>query len=379
MVAANDEKDQRILFLDNLKSFVVCLMILFHIATCYMEYAPEYWYVVDKADPKFSFMMFVQWADVFIIPIIFFLAGYFGIQSLSRHPAGSFWKSKLYRVILPWILGVAIFAAPVSYLMLASRGVDIPFGEFFFRFFLFGPCFSHIQYWILGMLVFMYALLFVAYRLRPQLLKKSEAAAPGIKVFLLLAALSYSLTAGSYLLLHSNTDVWYTIWPIFLFQPTRISLYMIYFVLGAYGWRKQWFAIGVYQADPAKWLPAGIVLSIVYLWYSLFGSGIAASQTQYIMIKSAFQVLFLMSAVFGLIAVFQAKLDFTNGFFKALAVNSYTMYYVHLQIVLPIAWFFMGIELPVYLKFALVSISGILLVYFIGRILLFLPVFRPRK
>ena len=53
------EKKRRIFFLDNLKTFIVCLMIVFHASMCYMAYAPEWWYTVDKADPKFTFTLFV--------------------------------------------------------------------------------------------------------------------------------------------------------------------------------------------------------------------------------------------------------------------------------------------------------------------------------
>lgn len=44
----------RIHSLDNLRWAVVWLMVVFHAAMCYMAYAPEWWYVVDKAQPLFS-------------------------------------------------------------------------------------------------------------------------------------------------------------------------------------------------------------------------------------------------------------------------------------------------------------------------------------
>ena len=94
------EKKRRIFFLDNLKAFIVCLMIVFHAAMCYMAYAPEWWYTVDKADPKFAFTLLVLWADIFIMPVMFFISGYFGIMSLSKQTGAQFWKSKLLRIVL---------------------------------------------------------------------------------------------------------------------------------------------------------------------------------------------------------------------------------------------------------------------------------------
>ena len=48
-----EEKKRRIFFLDNLKAFIVCLMIVFHVALCYMAYAPEWWYTVTRGIRSF--------------------------------------------------------------------------------------------------------------------------------------------------------------------------------------------------------------------------------------------------------------------------------------------------------------------------------------
>ena len=373
------ENNSRILFLDNLKSFIVCLMIAFHVATCYMLYAPDGWYVVDKTNPQLFFLLFVLWADVFIVPVMFFLSGYFAIKSLGDHTARYFWKNKLLKVGIPWVLGVVLFAAPVTYLTLLSRGIDIPYGQFANRIFLFGPQFSHIQYWLLGVLLLLYIVLFLASRFFPGLIEQKKPSAPGIKMFLVLAITSYIFTAGSYTLAHSNSDQWCIVWPILVFQPTRIALHVIYFILGAYAWRSQWFAKGTYKADPAKWLPAFIVLSIIYLWYIMFGKATGASPFQFMMFREAWHVLLLMSAVFGLLAIFQSKLDYSNKLMKIMTKNSHTMYFAHLEIVLPLAWYFTGIELPVYIKFAVVCLLGMAGTFAVGRMLLILPFFKTNS
>ena len=75
----------RLYFLDNLKWFIIWLMVVFHGAMCYMAYAPDWWYVVDKANPVLSATLFVCWADIFIMPVMFFISGYFGLMSMARH------------------------------------------------------------------------------------------------------------------------------------------------------------------------------------------------------------------------------------------------------------------------------------------------------
>lgn len=85
--------EQRIFFLDNVKSGIIWLMVIFHAAMSYMEYAPEWWYVLN-GEKTWTATVFVVWADVFIMPTMFFISGYFGIASLSKKRAFFFWKHK---------------------------------------------------------------------------------------------------------------------------------------------------------------------------------------------------------------------------------------------------------------------------------------------
>ena len=93
------------------------------------------------------------------------------------------------------------------------------------------------------------------------------------------------------------------------------------------------------------------------------------------LVKAAIHVLFLLSAVFGLLAVFQSKLDYTNGILGELAANSYNMYYTHMGLVMLIAWGFLSIDLPTYPKYIIVSILSLLASYLTGKILMVLPCF----
>ena len=109
---------------DNLKWFIIWLMVVFHAAMCYMAFAPEWWYVVDTADPQFSATIFIYWADIFIMPVMFFVSGYFGLMSLARHGVKKFWLGKLVRIILPWLVGAIFIALLVTYITAScSRGL----------------------------------------------------------------------------------------------------------------------------------------------------------------------------------------------------------------------------------------------------------------
>ena len=87
---------QRLFFLDNLRSATILLVVVFHAALAYMIYVPEWWYVID---PKrvLSADILVIWADIFIMPIMFFISGYFGIKSLAKRSETN-WSSMDFRL-----------------------------------------------------------------------------------------------------------------------------------------------------------------------------------------------------------------------------------------------------------------------------------------
>lgn len=373
------QKAKRIFFLDNLKAFIVCLMIVFHAAMCYMAYAPQWWYTVDTADVKFAFTLFVMWADIFIMPVMFFIAGYFGISSLAKYSAGKFWRSKWLRVGLPWIAGVVLFAPPVTYLMFATRDIPLSYHDYLLPLFVFGPCFSHVQYWFLGMLMWFYLALLIVCRLWPACGQQVEARIPSVKFFVLIAVLGLGGTVAGYVLSGYDYDLWTFVWPILVFQPPRLVLLLLSFFMGVYAWRCQWFTEGGYRPDPTTWLPAFIVTGILYLLHCILGGAYAAGMEQYAVFRAAFHILFFMSSMFGLLALFQAKLNFTNGFLGELAANSYTMYYAHMGLVMLIAWGFKYIALPTFFKYAVVACLSLLASYLVSKILLLLPCFAASK
>jgi len=374
-------------FLDNLKMFIVNLMIIFHLAMCYMAYAPEWWYVVDAEHSDLFFTQFILWADIFIMPIMFFVAGYFGIMSLKKHGDSKWWKGRIKRITIPWIVGAALFAAPTSYLTLYSRHIPMDFATFCNTLFFFDPqtggsgvFFSHVQYWYLGILTVLYLLMYLFSKVNPGMLEQSAPSKPGNTllwcVFIMIFCNIFAMD-----LITGNDDLWIHLSYFLVLQPCRILLYVLFIFLGAYAWKHQWFAEGEesYRPSFVKWVPLFCVASVSYPVWAIFGKLIATSLYEFVLIKATLQASLLMSAVFGLLALFSQFLDGTNKFWGEMAANSYTMYYCHMQIVFPVAYFLLPIDLPAAAKWIMACAIGLVLTYCVSRLLLFLPCFAGSK
>lgn len=119
------EETKWIYSLDNLRTFIILLVVVFHVAMAYMVNAPQWWYVVDPKKSLF-FDLFILINDVFMMPAIFFIAGYFALQSLVKEGSLAFLKDKLIRLFIPWVIGVLFLAPVITYMTYLSRSDNPP-------------------------------------------------------------------------------------------------------------------------------------------------------------------------------------------------------------------------------------------------------------
>ena len=367
-------KEKRIYFLDNLKSVIILTVIFFHASLTYKIDAPVWWYVLDTKRVLMADIFHV-WADVFIMTIMFFISDYFALRSLERHSPGSFWKGKWLRIGLPWIVGTLLLAPHVSYIMVASRGMEIPSYIEFYRTMFLGICYQQSQYWYLGALMALYLILAVICRVQPRFLQAAAGSSPSKGLLWLLWLLG---AAGIWLINQVYTDDTWTYYLAYILQrqPTRVPMYVIYFFLGAYAYRQRWFTEAGYIPSCRRWVPAFLVLSAVYVWMKI---GLAAQlePAAFTAVNALLHSLFCLVAVFTLLSVFQRFFSGTGRHWAELAMLSYPIYFAHQNIVQEMAWLVRPLETNAFVKYFIVCGASLVLCYLVSRyFLIYLAPFR---
>jgi glucans biosynthesis protein C len=113
----------RLLFVDNLRTLVITLFFLVHIAITYG--APGLWYYKEgqlTGPQYYIFLAFTCLCQAFFMGLLFFLAGYFAPSSYDRKGPGQFTLDRLTRLWLP--VGIFIFLIdPFIQYALISYGV----------------------------------------------------------------------------------------------------------------------------------------------------------------------------------------------------------------------------------------------------------------
>ncbi|MHA2213483.1 MAG: acyltransferase family protein, partial [Candidatus Thorarchaeota archaeon] len=122
----------RLIFLDNLKTFFVVLVIFTHVMVTYGGRGSWYYYAtLNETYPAdiftiISLYMIAGIAAILlpsIMGLFFLMGGYFTPRSLERKGVSSFWKERLIRLGIPVLLYVLLIN-PIIYYILAVSGIE---------------------------------------------------------------------------------------------------------------------------------------------------------------------------------------------------------------------------------------------------------------
>jgi len=358
---------KRMYFLDNLRSFIILLVVVYHAAIAYMTRGPEWYYVVDT-QKNFFFNIMVMFSDVFIMPVMFLLAGFFAIRSLARKGQTVFWQDKIVRIIIPYFAGIIFLAPAINYIYFLSR-FDVPpaYLEYWVTIF-FGLARQHAHLWFLGVLtLFFLALSFVYYFYKPLGSVEDTPVLPSIKFIIGFGLVTSIAFFGIKQLFNDYT--WIMLKHVIMFQPTRCVLYAFYFALGIYAHNKRWFTVCGYIPSIQFWGPTAIVLGSAYTQFRIM----FWPKRELLIVMVGNDLLysfFCLAAVFALVALFYRWMNYTSDLLSKLAGNSYAIYFVHQPILMLFILAVRGYQLNVFVKYLVASVSTIVVCYLICEYIL---------
>ena len=349
----------RLYFLDNLRAFVIVMVIVLHASITYMVYAPQWWYVLDP-DRSLPFTMLVLLVDVPLMPALFFVAGYFALPSLQRRGLDGFIREKLVRLAIPWIFAVVFLAPLVTYMIYVSRDVPMGYLEFWSTDF-WGPMFQQAVYWFLGVLFACFLFLAWVYaastRLQASVPRVEQPRPRLLLAFVALTAAGSILVAPSY-----GLDDWQPFGWFVVVQPARIAFYVGYFILGIYGERRGWFSATGFRPDLGPWGWGCVLTGLAYLGFRLIGLPTTLPERA---VAALLFAGFCLTALIAGIALFQKRLDGAGRAWRTLSANSFGIYYVHPLILYPLAYVLLDLPAPAIVKatiLILVTLAGSLAV-----------------
>jgi len=336
-----DAATKRLGYLDNLRSFVIFLVIVTHTMVTYSGLGGWYYKEVNSASldiaSRIIFGLYGSFSQAWFMGILFFLAAYFATRSLAKRGPAAFVRERLFRLGIPLLIYMFVIDPFIGYFLMNYGDVQGRLGlgrgylEYLGSFRWIG---STGPLWFVEALL-LFSLLYAAWRaIRPA--AKAVRPAPGVMTVILIIV-GTGLAAFS----------------IRLFQPIGTSVanlqlcffaaYIALFLLGLHAGEKRWLD-NFPEARGMNWFTAVLAIGIP-VWFVmmiaggaaqgawLFGGGLTWQAFVYAFWESFVAIGFSL----GLIAFFRKYLNVENGFTRLLAANSFGIYMFHAPILIAIS------------------------------------------
>jgi len=341
----------RVHFLDNLRTFMIFLVVLCHAGGVYESSGTwaSFWIVDDPATNNLAGLLFLI-CDIFMLPTIFFVSGFFAPLSLQNKTGWAFAKSKFKRLIVPWIIAALTLIPLYKVIFLYSRNLPQESWTTYFHFS--NGIWSQNWLWFLPVL-FLFDIVYLLiskmkFRIPNMSLKAAIAGA-------FLIGFAYSLGMDIFRLRGWTKTV------LLDFQNERLLIYFLAFLLGALS-----FKVKVFEAKPKSktlyiivnciaWLPVTIYINfLLYPWFNP-GSYIISQFVHRLILWLSF-CLSLLCMMYLTIETFRLYLNRQGKLSRELNRNSYYVYIIHVIVMGVIALIMLDTAIPSLLKFLLLNV-----------------------
>jgi peptidoglycan/LPS O-acetylase OafA/YrhL len=368
------------LAIDNLRAFVILLVLSFHSVLAYLRFLPTepfgfdkppfLWSAIPIIDQQrwFGFDLFCAWQDVFLMSLFFFLSGLFVWPSLARKGSRVFLQDRILRLGAPLALVVTLLMPVALYPTYLQTAADTGLAAYW-RHWLALPFWPSGPMWFLSLLLVADFAAAGLYRIAPglgsRLIRPSSAAAAHpakcLALFLIAAALAYVPMALAF-----GPSAWFARGP-FAFQLSRPLHYALYFsagiVAGAGGLERGLLAS---RGSLARNWAASLVaaLGLLLLWMGLTGLTMADGGSPSLGLQILADVGFALACLANCLCVLAVFLRFAAKrlpAFAGLRNSAYGMYLVHYVFVVWLQFALLAVALPAMIKGTIVFVATLLL------------------
>ena len=365
------KSSDRLYFADNLRTWLIVLVVLTHLAVVYTAVVPFY-YVEPPPSyplPLVVLVIFILINQAYFMGLLFLISGYFSPGSLERKGPRRFIKDRLIRLGIPLVFFFFVLSPIASlgaYSMPSSlSGIATPLTwQDYPKLVGFGPI------WFIAMLLVFDVGLAAYQAARSNSPRRQRSDSPpryrSIAAFILLIAVT------SYLIrIIIPIGEFVGGFPTLSYLPQYIS----FFIVGTVAARHNWF-----QNVPKSMGRAGLALAFVAT-ITLFpialsgGTNLLAGHGYW---QSAVYALwdstFAVGMSLGLITLFRERVNWSGKRSRFLQRHSYTVYIIQASIIVFVAAVLLiGLHLEHLLKFGLAAVIAVPLCFAAAYLVLKIP------
>lgn len=370
-MTSTDKK--RLHYLDNLKVFLIILVVVHHVGQAYGSTGGTWFYSYpgERVKPLVFFFLFNA---SFFMGLFFFISAYFLPGSFDRHGARKFVTDKFIRFGIPLAFSSLIMMPFIDYVRYVNYVDPVSFKDFYIRhWFGYGAGtasqFTLAHLWFIEHLL-IYSILYAALRtVRQRWAPSVSSVAPlrvrlwGIIAYILILGLVTDLVRNS---LGFPVNRWTWFLGFMLVEPAHIPQYASLFFIGILAYRRS-FLESIAAPRNMLWLVPAIGIygaTIIRLYTADYQRAFSAWEFK--------EALFCVGICIGLLALFKAFCNRTGRIMQTLSENTFGVYILHVPIVVALQYAFDPVQADAFTLFivvSLLSIPGAFLVSFLIRLI----------
>jgi peptidoglycan/LPS O-acetylase OafA/YrhL len=359
------------LAIDNLRAFVILLVLSFHSVLAYIQFLPPHpfafddppflWRAFPIVDPQrwFGFDLFCAWQDVFLMSFFLLLSGLFTWPSLTRKGPRAFLADRLFRLGLPFAAVVILLVPLAHYPTYLQTAADPSLADFLRHW-------RQLPFWPSGPMWFLWILLvgdllaaatyWLLARRRDAVLRLSNYARQQPVRFLMGMALASAAAYVPLSLVFGPSD-WAQGGP-FAFQLSRPLHYAVYFLggvaIGACGIERGLLAPdGPLARHWRRWLLAAPLLFGLWAGATALTLPVPAPLGLQLLAALSFAPACFASC-FAVLAVAIRVARIRARVLDSLKANAYGMYLIHYVFVVWLQYALLPADMPALAKGAIV-------------------------
>lgn len=361
----------RLYFADNLRTYLITLVVLHHLAIVYTG-AGAFYYVEPTPIDQLALavlVIFIALNQAYFMGLLFLVSAYFSPGSLERKGVGRFVKDRLIRLGIPLLIFFFVLnpiAAIGSYAMPASvSGITTPLSwQAYPQLVGFGPM------WFVAMLLVFDIGFTIWWAARRNRMPRQESSNEPPR-YRAIAAFILVLALTSYLIrIVIPIGEFVAGFPTLSYLPQYFS----FFIIGIVAVRHNWL-----RNVPKSMGQAGFALVLVatIIVFPIAISGGATNVAGYGSWQSAVYAVWdstvAVGMSLGLITLFRDRFNWSGSFTRFLQRHSYTVYVIQAPIIVFVVVALMGLSLEHLLKFGLAAVITVPLCFAAAYLVLKIP------
>jgi hypothetical protein len=338
-------------FFDPVRVLTMLCVILYHSVTAYSTTTPQF--PIHDADP-IAFADYVRWLfDPFMMPMFFFMAGFFAMPSLTNKTPGAFVYDKIRRIGVPWLAVMVSFAGLLLFGARFKTAFQhqeiISFGDILTEMiqgFLYigAPRIGgQLHLWFMSLLLFFFLVFAIVWKVAGLWGKQTRNRTSGPNsvenIPLRLLLFGAGIGAAYYVVVHFFPRINDFLQVSLLsFEPTKIIANGGFFGLGVYAYCRGWLAENKALGSVAFWLSLLVASLLTFL---VSGNDILVARSiphgfpeLQLLIFAAARSFLCLSVVMLMLSVARRYWRSPSILIRRISDNSFHIYIIHLFIVL---------------------------------------------